>query len=125
LHWCLEREGVVVNHKRTERLYREEGLRVRRRRRTRVPAVRVARAAAMRPDERWAIDFVHDRLADGRPIRVLTIVDECTRECPALTVAHSLPSARVIATLDAVARGRPLPRRLVCDHGRSSQAARS
>jgi putative transposase len=117
LHWCLTREGLVANHKRTERLYREEGLTVRRRRRKRVASVRLVRAPVSRANARWSIDFVHDRLADGRAIRVLTLVDECTRECPALTVDHSLPSVRVIATLDQLAVSRGLPERLVCDHG--------
>jgi putative transposase len=117
LHWCLTREGLVTNHKRTERLYREEGLAVRRRRRKRVASVRLVRAPVSHANARWSIDFVHDRLADGRAIRVLTVVDECTRECPALTVDHSLPSVRVIDTLDQLAGSRGLPERLVCDHG--------
>jgi putative transposase len=85
LHWLLQRDGVVQNHKRTERLYRDEGLGVRRRRRKRLPAgPRVIRPAPARPHERWSIEFVHDRLATGRAIRVLTVVDDCTRECPIL-----------------------------------------
>jgi len=118
LHWLLQRTGVVVNHKRTERLYRAEGLAVERRRRPRVPmGPRVVHAAPVRPNERWSIDFVHDRLATGRAIRVLTIVDDCTRECPALEVDYSLPSARVIEALERAAGGRDLPAHLVCDHG--------
>lgn len=117
LHWCLEREGLVRNHKRTERLYRLEGLLVRRRRRRRIPQLRVERPAPLQPNERWSLDFVHDRLADGRPIRILTVVDDCTRECPRLTVDHSLPSVRVIDALVDLAMERPLPARLVCDYG--------
>jgi putative transposase len=117
LHWCLEREGLVRNHKRTERLYRLEGLLVRRRRRRRIPQLRVERPAPLQPNERWSLDFVHDRLADGRPIRILTVVDDCTRECPRLAVDHSLPSVRAIDALDDLAMERPLPARLVCDHG--------
>lgn len=118
LHWLLQREGIVQNHKRTERLYREEGLGVRRRRRKRLPAgPRVVRPVPARPNERWSIDFVHDRLATGRAIRVLTVVDDCTRECPALAVDYSLPSERVIAALERAAGVRGLPAHLVCDHG--------
>jgi putative transposase len=118
LHWLLRREGVVENHKRTERLYREEGLGVQRRRRKRLPVgSRVERPMPTRPNERWSVDFVHDRLASGRAIRVLTVVDDCTRECPVLAVDHSLPSDRVIAALEHAAGVRGLPVRLVCDHG--------
>ena len=116
LHWCLEREGLVQNHKRTERLYRLEGLLVRRRRR-RIPQFRVERPVPLRPHERSSLHFVHDRLADGRPIRILTVVDDGTRECPRLTVDHSLPRGRVIEALEDLAMERPLPARLVCDHG--------
>jgi putative transposase len=109
---------VVQNHKRTERLYRDEGLGVRRRRRKRLPAgPRVIRPAPARPHERWSIDFVHDRLATGRAIRLLTVVDDFTRECPTLAVDYSLPSERVIVALERAAGVRGLPARLVCDHG--------
>ncbi len=118
LHWLLRQEGVVVNHKRTARIYHAEGLGVVRRRRKRLPVgPRVARPAATRPNERWAVDFVQDRLASGRAIRVLTLVDACTRECPALTVDYSLPSARVIRALEQVMARRGPPGALVCDHG--------
>jgi putative transposase len=118
LHWLLRRDGVVRNHKRTERLYREEGLRVQRRRRERLPVgPRVERPAPSRPNERWSIDFVHDRLATGRAIRVPSVVDDCTRECPGLAVDTALPSAGVIAALGRLGAIRGLPARLVCDHG--------
>lgn len=89
-----------------------------RRRRKRLPlGPRVPRAVPTQPNERWSIDFVHDRLAHGRAIRVLTVVDDCTRECPTLEVDYSLPSVRVIATLERASVARGLPGRLVCDHG--------
>lgn len=118
LHWLLQQTGVVVNHKRTERLYRAEALAVARRRRRRLPVgPRVAHAAPVEPKERWSIDFVHDRLATGRAIRVLTIVDDCTRECPWLEVDYSLPSARVIEALEHAGAAHGRPAHLVCDHG--------
>ena len=70
---------------------------MRRRGRKRLPVgPRVDRPTPSRPNERWSIDFVHDRLASGRAIRVLTVVDDCTRECTAPAVDYSLPSVRVI-----------------------------
>ena len=79
----LVQEGVVVNHKRVYRLYREEGLamRIRQRRRIRWTGT-VSQAKATRPNERWSIDFVSDCVSTGRVIRMLTVVDDCTRECP-------------------------------------------
>src|SRR5438309_9107451 len=79
----LVREGMPTNHKRVYRLYREEGLamRIRQRRRIRWRGA-VTSPAATRPNERWAMDLVSDCVATGRVIRMLTIVDGCTRECP-------------------------------------------
>jgi putative transposase len=108
LHILLRREGRLVNHTKVLRLYREEGLAVARRRRTK--HVAVARVPLPQPSarterrtERWSMDFVSDALADGRGFRCFTLVDDFTRECPALEVAHSLPAWRVIHVLE---RGR-------------------
>ncbi len=117
LHLLLRREGRVVNRKLVLRLYREEGLAVRRRRRKRVAVARVPRPAPTRPNERWSMDFVHDRLADGRALRCLTLVDDFTRECPALEVDTSLPGARVVRVLEELAATRGLPETIVVDHG--------
>lgn len=115
----LQREGFAVNHKRIYRLYREQGLAMRRKRR-RISAVRTiapAERAAQRPNERWAMDFVSDTLATGRPFRVLTIVDECTRESPAMEADTSLPGKRVIRVLESIAATRDLPREIRVDNG--------
>jgi putative transposase len=81
LHILLRREGYVVNRKKTQRLYREEGLTVRRRKgRKRASGARAARGLATQPNQRWSLDFVHDQLADGRRFRILNIVDDATRE---------------------------------------------
>ncbi len=119
LHYLLAREGLVVNHKRTERLYREEQLAVARRRRgrKRVSVPRVMPPAPERPNERWSMDFVRDTFADGRPFRAFTVVDDFTRECPVLVADTHLPSERVIAILEQLAGTRALPRTLVCDNG--------
>lgn len=118
LHWLLVREGLVVNHKRTERLYRDERLAVaRRRRRKRVSVPRVIPPAPSQPNERWSMDFVRDTLADGRPFRAFTVVDDFTRECPVIAVDTHLSSERVIAVLEQLAGRRGLPAALVCDNG--------
>lgn len=117
LYLLLRREGVAVNHKLVYRLYREEGLLVRRRARKRVALPRGPRPVATRPAERWGMDFITDALTDGRRFRCLTVVDEFTRECPAIEVDQSLPSGRVIALLERLAATRGLPERLVVDHG--------
>ena len=69
------------------------------------------------PNERWSMDFVTDALADGRQFRCFNIVDDMTRECPAIEVAHSLPALRIIQVLDRLARTRGLPKSIVCDNG--------
>lgn len=119
LTWRLRREGFVVNHKRIARLLRVEDLRVgqRRRHRKRVALVRVPSPAPTRPDQRWSMDFVRDTTTDGRPFRIWTLVDDCTRECPLVLVDRSLPSRRVIEGLEAVLLVRAQPATIVCDNG--------
>ena len=118
LHYLLVREGLVVNHKRTERLYREEHLGVaRRRRRKRVSEPCMAPPVPTAPNERWSMDFVRDTLADGRAFRAFTVVDDFTRESPVIDVDTHLPSERVIAVLEQLAGTRGLPTTLVCDNG--------
>ena len=118
LTWRLRRDGHVVNHKRIERLVREEHLLVGQRpRRKRVAVARVPSRLPTGPDERWSMDFMRDTLADGRPFRVWTIVDDATRECPLLLVDRSLPARRVVDALDAMLMVRAAPRAIVCDNG--------
>lgn len=117
LHVLLEREGWAVNHKRVHRLYVEEGLQVRRRRRKRVSRPRRPVTVPSGPNERWSLDFMSDTLASGRRFRCLTLVDDYSRECPAIEVDTSLPGARVVEVLDRLARERGLPKTLVCDNG--------
>jgi putative transposase len=114
----LVREGLVVNHKRVYRLYREEGLamRIRQRRRIRWTGG-VNSPMATRPNERWSIDFVSDCVSTGRVIRMLTVVDDCTRECPAIEVDSSLGGLRVRRVLDRIASERGLPEAIVLDNG--------
>jgi putative transposase len=113
----LRREGQHVNHKRVQRVYREDGLQVRRRKRKRRAIVpRTPMPAPTRPNERWSMDFVRDTLGDGRVFRCFTLVDDCTRECPVIEVDFSLSGERVARVLDRLAQTRGYPRAIVCDN---------
>lgn len=112
-----DRERVLVNHKRLHRIYREEALQVRRRRRKRVSVVRHPLVVPSRPNERWSVDFMRDTLGDARAFRIFNVVDDLTRECPAIEVAKSIPGARVVRVLERIAAERGYPERLVMDNG--------
>jgi len=114
----LRREGWQVNRKRVYRLYRELGLAVRRRKRKRIGMVE--RRPLPKPsaaNQSWSMDFVSDGLADGRRLRCLTIVDDCTRECLAIEVDTSITGTRVKAVMERLADTRGLPRSITVDHG--------
>jgi putative transposase len=89
MHVLLRREGWMVNHKRVYRLYRDEGLGLRRKRpkRRRAAIACTPRPTVSRPDERWTMDFMSDALANGEKLCVLTVLDPYTRECLALEAA--------------------------------------
>ena len=115
----LHREGFRDNHKRIERIYREEALQVRKRRHRRrkyVSAPRVVQVA-QQPNERWAADFVHDAFLDGRPFRCLTIVDHVASDSPAITVGRSIGGQGVVDTLERLRLGGRIPRALQVDNG--------
>ena len=118
LHVLLKREGLVVNHKRTERIYKEEGLALRRKRRRKGAAgTRVIISAPERPNQKWSMDFVSDSVVTGRRFRALTIVDDYSRECPAIEVDTSLGGARVVNVLERLAELRGLPEVITVDNG--------
>lgn len=118
LHVLLRREGFSVNHKRLFRLYREEKLSVRKRKgRKRALGLRAPIPAAQGINDRWSLDFVHDQLTDGRRFRILTVVDDATRECLALVADTSISGARVARELDRIVAIRGKPRTLVSDNG--------
>jgi putative transposase len=118
IHTVLRREGWPVNRKRVQRLYREEGLAVRRRgKRTRSQAPRPIRTPLGAANQRWTMDFVSDALSTGRRFRWLTVLDEHTRESLAVYVAHSIPSVRVIEVLEALRAERGLPAVIMTDNG--------
>lgn len=118
IHDRLRQQGWVVNRKRVQRLYRLENLAVRRRgKRKRSQVPRPVRAELVRPDQRWSMDFMGDSLASGRRFRYLTIIDEFTRECLAIEVAHSIPAAGVVEVLERLREERGLPEVIVTDNG--------
>lgn len=118
LHVLLRREGWRVNHKRIYRLYREEGLGIRVKRRKKLAsAPRVLPPPATRPHERWSLDFLTDSLADGRRYRVLTIVDNVSRVSPAIAVGASLTGERVVTLLEGLRSTVGVPRRIAIDNG--------
>ena len=107
-----------MNHKRTYRLYREQGLMVRKRKRKRIAlAERLPLPMPTGPNESWSMDYVADGLIDGRKLRVLAIVDDYSRECLVLEVDTSLRGTRVVAVLERLAELRGLPRSITVDHG--------
>ena len=118
LHVLLKREGYLINHKKLFRLYREERLAVRRRGgRKRAIGTRAPMMVPMAPNDRWSLDFVSDQLTDGRRFRILTVVDDCTRECLALVADTSLSGTRVARELDRLMRERGKPKMVVSDNG--------
>ena len=123
LHSLLKTEGLVVNHKRTYRLYRSLGLQVRTKRRKKLVRPRVPMPVPNRSNERWSIDFVHDQLADGRRLRVLNIVDDYSRVCVGQLVDTSISGRRVARFLDELATERGLPTTLVMDNGLPTESS--
>ncbi len=114
----LRREGYKDNHKKIERIYREEGLQVRKRKtRRQIAAPRIVMPKPCKPNVRWSMDFVSDSLFDGRRIRCLTVVDDFSRECPIIFVERSIPGHKVAQVLDGLGGSRGLPDTIVCDNG--------
>ena len=118
LHILLRRDGVLINRKKTQRLYREEGLTVRRRKgRKRAVGARLPPPVLALPNQRWSLDFVHDQLATGRRFRVLNIVDDVTRECLAAVPDTSISGKRVVRELTDLIAKRGRPGMIVSDNG--------
>jgi putative transposase len=119
LHVLPRREGWRANHKQVYRLYTEEGLALRRRRprRHRTAVARVRLPTPTQPNERWAMDFMHDTLADGRAMRILTVLDVSARECVALVAAQTFSGGDVARALTAARAERGLPQRITVDNG--------
>ncbi len=118
LHAMLRREGLVVNHKRTWRLYSAEGLQVRTKKRRKLPRRdRVAPQVPERPMQRWSLDFMSDQLVDHRRFRILNIVDDHSRFCPGQIIDLSISGARVARYLDELGERLGLPEEIVLDNG--------
>lgn len=118
IHALLRREGIAANHKTVYRLYQAAGLTVRKRRRRKGVAVdREPLELPSTPNEVWSMDFVMDALHDGRRLKVLTIVDDYTKEAVDIVVDRSIPGAYVVRILDQAARFRGLPKAIRTDQG--------
>ena len=119
IHVMLRREGWPVNKKRVRRLYRLEGLqlRMRIRRRKHMCLHRGPVPVPSAPHERWSMDFVHDQMFDGRPFRLLTVVDQLSRESPLIEVGFSMSGQKVAEALDRCLLRGPVPISLTVDHG--------
>ena len=115
----LRREGWMVSRKRGCRLYRLEGfqLRIQMRRRKHIALHRKPALIPAGPTERWSMDFVHDTLADGRAIRILTVVDNWSRQNPLLEVGFRMSGERARQALDRTLGQGARPRSLTVDHG--------
>jgi putative transposase len=114
----LERKGMAMNHKKLYRLYREEGLSVRRRRcRKRARGSRSPMPEALRPNQRWSMDFVSDTFGPSRRFRILAVNDDCCRENLGLVADTSISGARVARELDAMVRLYGKPSSIVSDNG--------
>ena len=117
LHALLKTEGLVVNRKRTYRLYTALGMQVRTKRRKKLVRPRIPMAVPTQTNERWSLDFVHDQLTDGRRIRILNIVDDFSRTCVGQLVDMSISGFRVARYLDEISMTRSLPKSIVMDNG--------
>ena len=116
LHYFLKREGLVVNEKRTRRVYNMMGLQLgkRKRRRKYLAVVRVPKLKPTTPNEVWSFDFMFDRSESGRKIKILTIVDDLTKRSPGLLVGYSITAHDMIIFFNSFPK---LPKCLRCDNG--------
>ena len=117
LHALLSRRGQEVNVKRVYRLYVEEKLMVRRKKRKRLVRERAVEPRLLRANQEWAMDFITDGLATGRMVRILSVVDAYTRECLALEADTSLGSGRVTRVLERLIGERGRPENVRSDNG--------
>jgi putative transposase len=117
LHAMLKGEGLVENRKRTYRIYAEERLQVRTKKRKKLSRPRVPMVLPSRCNERWSVDFMSDQLADGRRFRILNVVDDFSRECVGQIVDNSISGQRLARFLEQLSEQRSRPRTIVCDNG--------
>ena len=117
LHALLQSEALVTNKKRTYRLYREEGLQVRTKKRKKLQRDRQPMEVPRQSNQRWSMDFVSDQLSTGRRFRILNIVDDYSRELVGQLVAISITGNQVTRLLNQIAETRQLPKQITCDNG--------
>lgn len=119
IHVLLKREGWEINHKRVHRLYCEEGLnlRVKHKRKRPGATLRIPRQQAKGLNETWSMDFAADSLFNGSRFRVLTVVDNFSRECLAVEVGQSIRGEQVVAVLNRLKCTRSVPGSIRVDNG--------
>ena len=117
LHGLLKAEGMVTNKKRTYRIYTEEGLQVRTKRRKKLTRPMLVMDSPSGVNERWSMDFVADQLSNGRRFRVLNVVDDFSREVVGQLTEFSISGARVARFLNQLIDSRGRPDSITCDNG--------
>lgn len=117
LHGLLKAEGLVINKKRTYRLYTEEGLQVRTKKRKKLQRPRLPMEVPSVPNQRWSMDFVSDQLSDGRRFRVLNVMDDFTKEMVGQLASVSISGRMVARFLNQLADQRDLSPIIICDNG--------
>lgn len=118
MHMILKKEGLVINHKRTERIYNEENLSLRRKRRKRRGSwLRTPMTPVERKCQRWSMDFIHDSMLNGRKMKCLTIVDDYTRESPHIEVGSSIGGKYVVRVFEQLRLMHGLPESIRTDNG--------
>lgn len=124
IYYLIRREWAEpINHKRTERIYREEKMSLRRKRgRKRLRHLRLALPQVEHRNDVWSMDFIFDRLSNGRRLKVLTIIDHATRELPDLVHGHSIKSVDVVAALERLRLMGRKPKAIVTDNGSEFRA---
>jgi len=117
LHHLLRAEGLVVNKKRTYRLYKELGLQVRTKHRKKLVRPRQLMLVPSKPNQRWSMDFVSDQLSNGRRFRVLNVIDDHSREVIGQLTSFSITGSMVARFLSRLINERSKPTQIVCDNG--------
>ena len=117
LHGMLKTEGLVVNFKHTYRLYSEERLQLRNRKKKKVDRPRMPMVVPIAKDIRWSMDFVHDQLSNGRRFRVLNVKDDYSKELVGQLVAFSIGGNQVARFLNQLIESRSAPDQITCDNG--------
>jgi putative transposase len=117
LHGLLKGEGLVVNKKRTYRLYTEQGLQVRTKKRKKLIRPRMPMVMPIEKDVRWSMDFVSDQLSNGRRFRVLNVVDDHSREMVGQLTEFSISGYQVARFLSQLIEERSAPDQIICDNG--------